>query len=88
MGAAEDQIGVLGTDAAACLLRHAGLGTQQEEAAPDLVELGQHVSGKVDAGYPLLQRCAQNFGGINHADAVWQDQIGLVQDAAELWVLL
>ena len=88
MGAAEDQIGVLGTDAAACLLSHAGLGTQQEEAAPDLVELGQHVSGKVDAGYPLLQRCAQNFGGINHADAVWQDQIGLVQDAAELWVLL
>jgi len=36
------------------LLGHAGLGAQQIEAAAHLVELLQHVAGKVKAGYPLL----------------------------------
>ena len=55
VSAAQDQIGIAGADAAARLLRHAGLGPQQIEPPAHLVQGGEHGLGKLDAGDPLLQ---------------------------------
>ena len=88
MGAAEDQIGVLGTDAAACLLRHAGLGPQQEEPLAVPGHPRQQPLGKVDARYLALQRAAQDFRGVDHPHAVGQHQIGPQQGLPEGRIVL
>ena len=88
MDAAQNDVGVLLQDTAACLLGHAGLGAQQVQPAAHLVQHVQHIAGEVKAGHPLLQRGAQDLGGIDHPDAVWEDQIGLIQDLLKLQVLV
>ena len=88
LGAAQGDAGVPLQDAAARLLGHAGLGTQQVEPPAPLIEAGEHILREGDAGDPALQRGALDFCRVYHPDAVGQGQVGPVEHLKELPVLL
>ena len=68
-------------------LRHAGGRPQQIQPPARPGHAVHQGGGEVDAGHPLLQRPAQNFGGVDHTDAVREDQIRPGQNPGKFRVL-
>ena len=82
VGAAHRQAGVGLAQVVRRLVRHPGLGPQEEEPPPRLGQPGQQAGGKVNPRHPLLQGGTQDLGGVDHPDAVGEDQPGAVEDLA------